>query len=148
MFTFGVLGTLGILANPYVVVAMICAPAVVELIAGMMSLSQAIYHKTKAMLTNDQAEHDKASEHFLDATTRFALVLPLAMICIVTFPLEVVRFFTRTIMSIAQLINDLKSAFTNASTSSKNFDPIPFEALENDDNEYDEEDTLGRVFTK
>ena len=97
---------LAIINYQYIIASWVCQPVLLELITGLTSLGLALYHKNNALSANDQKEHDIASEYFLDATTRFALVIPLTMLCIVSLPIDTARFLTRTLASLIQLISD------------------------------------------
>lgn len=97
-------GPMNALGSPSITIAIVCLPALIQLITGLASLIQGLYHKSRAELTHQQNEREMACEYFLDASTRLAVVVPLAAMCLVAVPFEVARFFTRVIASLTQLI--------------------------------------------
>jgi len=100
------LGMLGVFSSPYFIIAQICLPAVIELLAGLVSLSQALYHAGKSVLNRSEKELDKSKEYLLDATTRFSLVIPLVLVCSVALPFELARFFTRSAATVEKFMSE------------------------------------------
>ncbi len=96
------LAALGIYGNIYLMATLSCLPAIISLIAGIVSLGQALFYKIKS--SNQDIEiQSKASEYLLDAVTRFALIVPLAVLSILATPIDFIRFFTRSIATLVQL---------------------------------------------
>lgn len=95
---FGVLGVWS--AHPAAIIALFCGPAIIELIAGIVGLAQAFWHQMKAFYYQSASEQNEAASYFLDAVTRFALVIPLAVVSLVSAPFELVRFLTRGISTL------------------------------------------------
>ena len=87
--------TAATLGNPYLLIAYVCLPAVSELITAITSLCQGIYQTAKG-------NHSTAAEYYLDASTRFAMIVPLVALSTVSLPCEIVYFFTRGIASLVQ----------------------------------------------
>lgn len=99
------LGLLGVwAANPLSLLTQLCSPAILELIAGIVSLGQALWYKIKGTHYKSAADDEEAAVHFLDAVTRFALVLPLAAVSLIAAPLDFVRFITRAIATLVDVI--------------------------------------------
>lgn len=105
MTTIQALGLLGTFGSPYGVIGAACFSAAVELISGVLSLGQSLYHKIKYSPNQTVEERARAGEYFQDAVTRFALVIPLAMVSLVAVPAEFIRFFTRCIASLVKLVS-------------------------------------------
>ncbi|OGV49568.1 MAG: hypothetical protein A3F46_10830 [Legionellales bacterium RIFCSPHIGHO2_12_FULL_42_9] len=80
-----------------------CVPSAVELISGFVSLGQSLYHKVKSKPNLTAEGRARAGEYFQDAVTRFALVIPLAMVSLAAVPAEFIRFFTRCIATLVHL---------------------------------------------
>jgi hypothetical protein len=97
---FLIIGALGIFSNPYSALIAAAIPAVKELVVGIVSLCQGLHR----LRTGDPT----ANRYFLDAATRFALVLPLAIVSTAALPFEVVRFVTRSVASLFYLATGLK----------------------------------------
>lgn len=95
---FGVLGVWS--AHPAAIIALFCGPALIELVAGIVGLGQAFWHQMKAFGYQSASEQNVAAAYFLDAITRFALVIPLAVVSLASVPLELVRFLTRGISTL------------------------------------------------
>lgn len=93
--TAGLLTSALIFGNPVVLLLLICLPAVIELVTCITSIVQSLFHATKSLCTDRSNERAKANEYLLDATTRLALVIPLAVLCVAAVPFETIRFFTR-----------------------------------------------------
>lgn len=99
------LGLLGAMGSPYGVIGAACFPAAVELISGFVSLGQSLYHKIKYSPNQTAGERARVGEYFQDAVIRIALVIPLAMVSLVTVPAEFIRFFTRCVASLVKLVS-------------------------------------------
>jgi hypothetical protein len=95
---FGVLGVWS--AHPAAIIALFCGPALIELVAGIVGLGQAFWHQMKAFCYQSASEQNEAAAYFLDAVTRFALVVPLAVVSFASVPFELVRFLTRGISTL------------------------------------------------
>lgn len=93
--TAGLLTSALIFGSPFLMLLFICLPAVIELVTCITSIVQSLFHATKSLCTDRTNERAKANEYLLDATTRLALVIPLALLCVAAVPFETVRFFTR-----------------------------------------------------
>ncbi|MBA2656714.1 MAG: hypothetical protein H0U70_06965 [Tatlockia sp.] len=101
------LGIFTVSASYIPLMAFFALPAIIELLAGIVSLGMATWYSVKAIiLRNDppksSAANDDADAYFLDAMIRFSLVIPLAIVSLASCPFELVRFITR---SISTLIN-------------------------------------------
>ena len=95
------LGYLGAWAsNPASLIAMLCSPAIMELLVGFFGLLHGLSHQAKFCHGSDVSEQDEARAYFLDAGVRFVLVIPLALVCLIAAPAECARFFTRAVWSL------------------------------------------------
>ena len=83
------------LGNPYLLIAYICWPAVRESLVAIISLCRGIDQSIKG-------NHSSAAEYYLDATTRFVLVVPLFIANTLLLPYEIISFLTHSIGSLAQ----------------------------------------------
>ncbi len=101
---FVILGGLGYLgawaSNPVSLIAMLCAPAIMELLVGFFGLLNGLYRQAKFCHGSDVSEQEEARAYFLDAGLRFVLVIPLALVCLLSSPVECARFFTRAVSSL------------------------------------------------
>ena len=116
--TLLVTSALGVFGDLYTTIALICLPAVIEWIAGLVSLAQASYFAGKSVLTKNATDMEISKEYLLDATTRFALVIPMAVVSMVALPFEAARFFTQIIETLTNHLSEKKS-----SLSDLNMDP-------------------------
>jgi hypothetical protein len=102
------LGLLWAATNPVWLLIQLCGPAIIELCAGLVSLGQALWYQVKAVHYESAADQEEADAYFLDALTRFALTIPLAVASLIATPLDFVRFLTRAIATLIDVtINDV-----------------------------------------
>ena len=102
------LGILWAASNPAWLLLQLCGPAIIELCSGIVSLGQALWYQVKAMHYESPEDQEEANVYFLDALTRFALVVPLAIVTLIATPLDFVRFITRSIATLVDVtVNDV-----------------------------------------
>jgi hypothetical protein len=73
-----------------------CLAAISELIIGIGSLGKAIYHLAKG-------ETNKAKQYAWDGLSRLMLSPIMAVVSLLAMPVEVIRFFTRSIASLVHM---------------------------------------------
>lgn len=87
-------------ANPVSLLTQFCTPSIIELIVGIVGLAQALWYQMKSWYYQSEADYDEATTYFLDAVTRFALIIPLAVVTLISGPLDFVRYITRCIATL------------------------------------------------
>jgi len=80
------------LGSPYFLIGVVLKPAFWELTIALSSLLQGLYHTTRGL-------HSNATEYYLDAGTRLALLVPVIALSAISTPLVIPMFFTRSVAS-------------------------------------------------
>lgn len=108
--------------HPAAIIALFCTPALFELVAGVVGLIKSAWYQLKYLYTHAEEEQNEAATYFLDAMTRLALVLPLAIVSLISAPFEFIRFITRSLSSIVTYLADTSDSIPESEPLSSRTD--------------------------